>query len=102
MEPHFGWLEKKSGGKEEQEASKKKSVGQRRGKWDRRYFVVIPAGDNKGQMMYFKGDADWQKYGANRLSCACLVRHTRAPALRHAAGPAAAPSLSRQLRRPCR
>ena len=67
MEPHFGWLEKKSGGKEEQEASKKKSMGQRRGKWDKRYFVVVPAGDNKGQMMYFKDDSDWQKYAKHRI-----------------------------------
>jgi hypothetical protein len=36
-------------------------MGQRRGKWDRRYFVVLLAGDNKGQMMYYKDSADWQK-----------------------------------------
>ena len=91
MEPHFGWLEKKSGGKEEQEASKKKSVGQRRGKWDRRYFVVIPAGDSKGQMMYFKGDADWQKcVGRHPPSAAprCRLRRPSLPA--HLSPPPAA------------
>jgi hypothetical protein len=62
MDVHTGWLHKKSGGKEGQEASKKKSLGQVRNKWDRRYFVIIPSGAGEGHggtMMYFKSDADW-------------------------------------------
>ena len=63
LEPCTGWLEKKTGGKEEQEASKKKSIGQMRKKWDRRYCVILPSGATGagGQMMYFKADQDWQK-----------------------------------------
>ena len=84
---HSGWLHKKSGGKAEQEvrtdvallpmdsevvflslfclrrapqASLSKSLGQRRNKWDRRYFVILPSA-NGGYMRYYKQEEDFDK-----------------------------------------
>ena len=61
---HCGWLQKKSGGKAEQEASKKKSFGQVRNKWDRRFMVLLPSVQPDGTvaggiLMYFKHESDW-------------------------------------------